>query len=228
MTFDEYQREAMRTKNRGELESVLAPHLAVAGLGLAGEAGEVTDEIKKIVGHGKAMDKAKLLKELGDVLWYAASLADELGVRLADVAQANIDKLKARYPDGFSTAASVAKADEHIGKGTTTHDWLRHMAEKEDGRCVTVGHIDKVRAVADAEKSGQLAGTNSMTMQQMATDMATTGGLIDRRPVAQHHAGIHLVADIKRRILAGESVTFSVGECAKGCECEPGVLTDGQ
>lgn len=112
MTFDEYQANAMRTKNRGELDAVLAPHLAVAGLGLAGEAGEVADEIKKIVGHGKAMDKPKLLKELGDVLWYAASLADELGVRLADVAQANIDKLKARYPAGFSTAASVAKADE--------------------------------------------------------------------------------------------------------------------
>lgn len=112
MTFDDYQKEAMRTKNRGELEKVLASHLAVAGLGIAGEAGEVADEIKKIVGHGREMNKDKLIKETGDVLWYVASIADELGVSMSDIAQANIDKLKERYPKGFTTAASVAKADE--------------------------------------------------------------------------------------------------------------------
>ncbi len=114
MTFDEYQRMALRTKNRGDIGGI--PDLAVAGLGIAGEAGEVADEIKKVLGHGKAMDVDKLVKELGDVLWYAASVAEDIGVPLGEVARRNVEKLKARYPEGFSTVASVAKADEEVAK----------------------------------------------------------------------------------------------------------------
>lgn len=82
-------------------------------LGLAGEAGEVCEKVKKLIrdqdiicghasDHGYLTDdltdeqRAPLVKELGDVLWYCAALASELGVSLADVAQANYDKLKAR------------------------------------------------------------------------------------------------------------------------------------
>lgn len=110
MDLNEYQRLAMRTKNRGDIGGI--PDLAVAGLGIAGEAGEVADEIKKVLGHGKAMDTAKLKKELGDVLWYCASVAEDIGTTLGEVAELNVAKLKARYPNGFSTGDSVAKADE--------------------------------------------------------------------------------------------------------------------
>jgi NTP pyrophosphatase (non-canonical NTP hydrolase) len=110
MTFDEYQAKALRTKNRGDIGGI--PDLAVAGLGIAGEAGEVADEIKKVLGHGKAMDVDKLVKEIGDVLWYAASVAEDIGVPLSVIAARNVAKLEARYPNGFTTAASVAKADE--------------------------------------------------------------------------------------------------------------------
>jgi NTP pyrophosphatase (non-canonical NTP hydrolase) len=164
MDLNEYQRLAMRTKNRGEIGGI--PDLAVAGLGIAGEAGEVADEIKKVLGHGKAMDVEKLKKELGDVLWYCASVAVYIVTTLSEVAELNVAKLKARYPNGFNTGDSVAKADEKtanhadttVGDGTTTADWLRHMAEREDRGCITVGHIDKVKAVAEAEESAKVPG----------------------------------------------------------------------
>jgi NTP pyrophosphatase (non-canonical NTP hydrolase) len=113
MTLNEYQREVRRTaattKDRATQECVLA-------LGVAGEAGEVAELVKKHVGHGHAMDKAKLLKELGDVLWYVAALADHMNLSLDAVATANIAKLQARYPDGFDRERSklhgVASAEK--------------------------------------------------------------------------------------------------------------------
>lgn len=74
--------------------------------GLTGESGEVADLIKKHFGHGHELDRDKLKKELGDVLWYLARLSAEFGILLSDVADSNIAKLRARYPNGFSEEAS--------------------------------------------------------------------------------------------------------------------------
>ena len=108
MDFDDYQRLAMRTRNH-TLEPSLAR--AVAALGLAGEAGETADYIKKVVGHSHDLDLSHLAKEIGDVLWYCACLCEEYGLSLDEVAEVNIEKLKARYPSGFSSADSVARRD---------------------------------------------------------------------------------------------------------------------
>lgn len=111
MEFDQYQHEASRTLSR----TPLAPRdfddarlkLAVMGLGITGEAGEVADLLKKHLGHGHELDKSALAKELGDVLWYVAAIATLNGLSLGDVAAANVAKLRLRYPDGFSEAASI-------------------------------------------------------------------------------------------------------------------------
>jgi NTP pyrophosphatase (non-canonical NTP hydrolase) len=90
-------------------------NLATLGLGIAGEAGEVADIIKKIVGHGHPLDvptKDKLNKELGDVLWYVATLCYALNLQMEDVAEANIYKLRTRYPEGFSTERSMNRNDQ--------------------------------------------------------------------------------------------------------------------
>ena len=81
-------------------------------LGLAGEAGEVADTIKKAVFHRHALDKDELIKELGDVLWYVAALCTKLDTPMGAVMQRNIDKLMKRYPDGYSSDASKARADK--------------------------------------------------------------------------------------------------------------------
>lgn len=80
-------------------------------MGLSGEAGEVTDLIKKELFHGHAENREAVKKELGDVLHYAAGLADMYGWTLEEVANANIEKLMKRYPNGFSSEASVNRID---------------------------------------------------------------------------------------------------------------------
>lgn len=86
--------------------------LTCMALGIAGEAGEVADYVKKVVGHRHPLDREKMAKELGDVLWYLAVLAERFGYSLDQVAQMNVDKLRRRYPDGFSPERSLARADE--------------------------------------------------------------------------------------------------------------------
>jgi NTP pyrophosphatase (non-canonical NTP hydrolase) len=88
--------------------------LATWGLGVSGEAGEVSDLIKKHIGHSAPLDRDKLLLELGDVLWYVSAIAQHCGLTLEQVAKANEDKLARRFPGGvFTPQAAAAKADEH-------------------------------------------------------------------------------------------------------------------
>lgn len=108
LNLAEYQVLASVTANKS-LSS--KERMTIACLGLAGEAGELVDMWKKVVGHGHEQDTDKLAKEAGDVLWYLAEICSALGVSLSAIAQNNIDKLKRRYPEGFSTEASKARVD---------------------------------------------------------------------------------------------------------------------
>lgn len=111
LSFDDYQAGAERTANRKDVDTV-DKRLANFALGLAGEAGEAADLVKKYLFHGHPLDRDKIKKELGDVLWYVATMASTLGLQLEDVAQGNLDKLRARYPEGFSVERSVSRVEE--------------------------------------------------------------------------------------------------------------------
>ncbi|MEO1208938.1 MAG: nucleoside triphosphate pyrophosphohydrolase family protein [Cyanobacteria bacterium J06638_20] len=104
MLFDEYQEKAAEFAS-DDLPREVA--LTVWALGLCGEAGEVADHIKKHVGHGHPLNRDYIKKELGDVLWYISALSDWLDMSIEGIAIQNIDKLKARYPEGFSQEASL-------------------------------------------------------------------------------------------------------------------------
>lgn len=104
MTINEYQKLAMTTLNP-ELDK---KDVLINGvMGLCGESGEVIDIVKKHLAQGHALDKEKIIKELGDVAWYMAEIATVLDVELEDVLVQNIEKLKKRYPEGFSVENSV-------------------------------------------------------------------------------------------------------------------------
>ena len=105
-TFEEYQFSAKRTANPHE-NAILN-----YGLGIAGEAGEVADIIKKVSFHGHEMNKDDLKKELGDVLWYLSNIADLSGITLEDVAVSNCIKLQHRYPKGFDKERSIYRKVE--------------------------------------------------------------------------------------------------------------------
>jgi NTP pyrophosphatase (non-canonical NTP hydrolase) len=109
VTLEEYQALAARTMNTpGVVESPeRLLFIATMGLGLTGEAGEVADYMKKVLGHGHPLDVSVLKRELGDVLWYVAALASLHGLGLEDVARTNVEKLRARYPEGFTKEASL-------------------------------------------------------------------------------------------------------------------------
>ncbi len=85
--------------------------LTAAAMGLSGEAGEVTDLVKKVVFHKHPLDKEKLVKELGDVFYYAEILMSEINVTRKDVEKANLEKLNKRYPSGFSSEASLNRKE---------------------------------------------------------------------------------------------------------------------
>jgi len=97
MNFEEYQTEASATA----LYPRRMSNLEYPTLGLAGEAGEVANIVKKIQrDHGGVINdeiRAKLKDELGDVLWYISACADELGLTLAEVAEFNVQKLAKRH-----------------------------------------------------------------------------------------------------------------------------------
>ena len=108
MTLDRYQVLAYRTINHNLNNRSLIEN---GVMGLCGEAGECIDLVKKATFQGHDLDHEKLIDELGDVLWYAAQLATGLDVPLSEVAQHNIDKLKARYPDGFDSEKSIHRKE---------------------------------------------------------------------------------------------------------------------
>jgi NTP pyrophosphatase (non-canonical NTP hydrolase) len=97
MTFDEYQQTSR--------ESVVYPdpgkNIIFPSLGLAGEAGEIADHVKKAIRDDRGVfteeRRKELRNELGDTLWYVAQLASELEVSLDDIAQENLIKIKDRY-----------------------------------------------------------------------------------------------------------------------------------
>jgi NTP pyrophosphatase (non-canonical NTP hydrolase) len=123
MMLDEYQSNARKT---AALDGGLADRqLAVLALGLAGEAGELlelamemaikasktADYIKKVIGHSHTLDRDRVIKELGDNLWYNAMIADLLHIPLSEVARVNNEKLANRYPNGFESEKSINRTE---------------------------------------------------------------------------------------------------------------------
>ena len=105
-----YQNEAARTINDTP-DAGIDLVLVNMALGLAGEAGEIVELIKKGTFHGHTLDKAKLSNELGDLAWYLAGICTVLDLSYGEVLSANIEKLRQRYPQGFSTADSIERRD---------------------------------------------------------------------------------------------------------------------
>lgn len=109
MTFDEYQTKALTTLTTDQQFGDFTPQFMAQVLGLVGESGEFADKIKKRIrndaGKMTADERAELLKELGDVLWYVNSLAHLLGSNIDEVAQANLAKLADRKARGVIKSA---------------------------------------------------------------------------------------------------------------------------
>lgn len=107
-----YQEQAIRTLADSKPLSLKDTSLVMGALGLAGEAGETADYIKKVIFHGNPLDKDILKKELGDVCWYIAAICQLTDLSFDDVLKSNIEKLKRRHPYKFTQETAQAKIDQ--------------------------------------------------------------------------------------------------------------------
>lgn len=102
-TYDDFVLRITDKKNAQMLHAVL---------GISGEAGELTDAIKKAVMYGKELDIKNVKEEAGDILWYMALLLNSVGSSFEEVMQLNHDKLEKRYPGGFTEKLAQARLDK--------------------------------------------------------------------------------------------------------------------
>lgn len=103
MTITEYQGLARRTQNTALTPDYRLEH---ATWGLAAEVGEVLGLFQK-TRQGHQLDREKVIDEVGDTLWFVAEMCDCIGVSMEEVAARNIEKLRKRFPDGFSSERSI-------------------------------------------------------------------------------------------------------------------------
>ena len=103
MTLDDFEKAAARTTNPRLSDE---ERLLDAAAGLAEEAGEILGLVRKHAYQSRELDREQLKIELGDALWCLAMTAASAGLTLDDVAAANVAKLSARYPQGYSDTAS--------------------------------------------------------------------------------------------------------------------------
>lgn len=111
MTLPQYQAASKRTMPQPIALDGDKSLLAYLTLGIAGETGEIVEHLKKFVWHNHELNKGYIQKEVGDVFWYLSALCSVVGLDLEDVARVNVEKLKLRYPDGYSHERSQNRTD---------------------------------------------------------------------------------------------------------------------
>tara|TARA_S200002703_G_scaffold128458_1_gene115246 strand:+ start:134 stop:481 length:348 start_codon:yes stop_codon:yes gene_type:complete len=110
MNFNEYQEACKRTANPDISWEEANINWA---LGIAGESGEYCELIKKKHFHDRVLNRQEAKKELGDILYYVAMAAANLQLDFDEVAEANVEKLRARYPDGFVAGGGKRHNNDH-------------------------------------------------------------------------------------------------------------------
>lgn len=110
MKANKYQELASRTINKRLNNEQIESH---ALHGMVGEIGEIHSIYQKMY-QGHIPDDYHLKKELGDLMWFIAEYCTAMGWNLSDVMQMNIDKLKARYPEGFEIENSLHRKEGDI------------------------------------------------------------------------------------------------------------------
>lgn len=118
MNLKEYQELCKLTAKKFDNQE---SELSSWGLGIAGEAGDIASCIKKILFHKNKVIKDGIKENIGDTLWYAAMICNVFGWNLQEVLEENIEKLKARYPQGFT--------EKDAQRGGTMIKWSGNQQE---------------------------------------------------------------------------------------------------
>jgi NTP pyrophosphatase (non-canonical NTP hydrolase) len=115
MDSGNYQHKAKRTlieKPETELNDK-SQMVLWCSVGLSGEVGELLNHLKKYIFHGEDFLRDYAIEEVGDILWYLSSICTILNIDLSEAMRGNIEKLKKRYPNGFTQLDSIARVDKN-------------------------------------------------------------------------------------------------------------------
>ena len=108
MDIGEFQRRSIRTLNN---DLTREEQIANMIMGLAGENGEIADHIKKAFYQGHQLDRKHLMEELGDLMFYVVNLATLYDLSMENILDYNIEKLKKRYKNGFTSEESINRQE---------------------------------------------------------------------------------------------------------------------
>lgn len=113
-TLNGYQEAALRTAKTFPETTFSSEQMDLihAAFGVASDAGELVDAIKKNLIYGKPLDKKNVVEEIGDVMWFLVLCCRAIDEDLDYIAQMNIAKLMLRYPEKYSDEAAIARADK--------------------------------------------------------------------------------------------------------------------
>lgn len=104
MKYPEYQKESQRTfAYRRDPLSTKSTDILHCAIGASTETGELLDAFKKHIFYGKPLDLVNLGEEIADIMWYLSNLCRLTGLDMETLLQNNINKLKVRYPEKFTS-----------------------------------------------------------------------------------------------------------------------------
>jgi len=111
-TFDLFQQQALRTAKEVHTDEEIGMEIIHAALGIASEAGELATSVKRWVAYGQPLDVENIIEEAGDCLWFIAMLMWRLNLPMEAPALSCIAKLYQRFPEKFTEADAIARADK--------------------------------------------------------------------------------------------------------------------
>jgi NTP pyrophosphatase (non-canonical NTP hydrolase) len=108
--LDMFQEEALRSMRNDLPYELICSNMC---MGLAGETGETVDIFKKHIYQGKDLDINDVIEEIGDILWYIANLCNVNKITMKECMESNVEKLRKRYPNGFSIKDALERVDKN-------------------------------------------------------------------------------------------------------------------
>ena len=154
MDLNEYQRQSSLSDQRKEKTTNIGTDFLIPLLGLVGEIGSVASEYKKHLRDGNSYPiyKEKLKEELGDVLWYVAVLAQDMGLSLEEIAQLNLDKTKERWKNIDHFSPPVLFDEKFLKKEQFPREVMVEFRENED---------KKIEMIFDGKQLGSPLSDNA-------------------------------------------------------------------
>lgn len=225
MNLDEYQTKAKSTIQQYRSED--QKHFTIGYLGLAGEAGSVLTTLKKALRDSESSDRLKdnLKEELGDVLWYVASIASHYGLSLNEIAEFNLDKTSDRFKE--FDLLSIPRFDEKY-EARFPDSFIVNFVEEHSGHFPTVKMLWEKEDCIIEELGDALTDNSRMPNDYRYHDVFHLGYIayLGWSPVLRHLMGLKRKEDLitldgedrGRPQVAEEAVTFIIYNYAKRSE----------